>query len=123
VEGWVKRSTVDKGRSAAMVDCVGGFLEGSVKASDFCNVTSAVLAVGLSRCEGSRSAWRVCRVSAGVTAFPDGGFAASIVAVAGCAMGDARLVPLGKGGPVSFAAGAGEGAGCLAKVSTLDNGK
>ena len=68
-------------------------------------------------------AWRVCRVSAGVTAFPDGGFAASIVAVAECAMGDARLVPLGKGGPVAFAAGAGEGAGCLAKVSTLDNGK
>jgi len=36
------------------VDCVGGFLEGSVKASAFRNGTSAVLVVGPSRCEGSR---------------------------------------------------------------------
>jgi len=68
-------------------------------------------------------AGRVCRVSAGVSAFPDGGFAASVAAVGGCAVGCVGLVPLGKGGPVTFAAGAAGGAGRLAEVSALDNGK
>jgi len=62
------------------------------------------------------------RVLAEMSAFPEGGLAASVLASGGCAVGYVGLVPFEKGGPVALAAGAGGGAGGFADVSALDNG-